>query len=69
MGDVKKQRQLDAVNAKLPPGLVKPPPGTRPPIAGATFFNGGWIMPRLKKPPPEKPKPTEVKKVLGSFVF
>ena len=34
MSDIKKQRQLDATNSKLPSGLGRPPAG-RPPISGA----------------------------------
>ena len=61
MADVKKQRQLDATNAKFPKGLTKAPQG-RPPVAGAQWFNGGWIMPRLKRPASTTVKP-ETQKV------
>ena len=65
MADVKKQRQLDATNSKFPKGLTKAPQG-RPPVAGAQWFNGGWIMPRLKKPVATTIKP-ETQKVVFFF--
>lgn len=46
--DVKRQKQLDVINAKLPAG-VSSAPGP-PPIKGAQFINGGWLMPRVQKP-------------------
>ena len=52
MADVKRQKQLDAINAKLPAGLSSAP--GQPPIKGAQFINGGWLMPRVRKPNPNK---------------
>ena len=52
MADVKRQKQLDVINAKLPAGLSSAP--GQPPIKGAQFINGGWLMPRVRKPNPNK---------------
>ena len=52
MADVKRQRQLDIINAKLPAGLTAAP--GKPPIKGAEFINGGWLMPRVRKPNPNQ---------------
>ena len=48
MADVKRQKQLDVINAKLPAGLPSAP--GQPPIKGAQFISGGWLMPRIRKP-------------------
>ena len=48
MADVKRQKQLDVINAKLPAGLSSAP--GQPPIKGAQFISGGWLMPRIRKP-------------------
>ena len=52
MADVKRQKQLDVINVKLPAGLSSAP--GQPPIKGAQFINGGWLMPRVRKPDPNK---------------
>ena len=48
MADVKRQKQLDVINAKLPAGLSSAP--GQPPKKGAQFISGGWLMPRIRKP-------------------
>ena len=52
LADAKRQKQLDAINAKLPAGLTAAP--GKPPIKGAEFINGGWLMPRVRKPNPNQ---------------
>ena len=48
--DAKRQRQLDVINAGLPNGLESAP--GKPPLKGAQFVNGGWLMPRIRKVDP-----------------
>ena len=48
MNEVKKQKQLDVINSKLPAGLTVP--NGAAPVRGAVFEMGGWIMPKIKRP-------------------
>ena len=61
--EVKKQRQLDLVNSKLPAGLEKA--NGPPPVRGAVFEMGGWIMPKLKRPDLTKQSDQESRADIG----